>query len=187
MPERPDFSLKGFLRGDSDEIMKVYKWSRGEMIKRCMRYSADMDLSKDLLHNIFEDILSKGMGKDVKIDSPKQLMAYLLTWMRNETLNHIARENKHEQFHRALGYLMRDSRQDLAPQVENELFKQELWKVLEQIVDTLPRQCGIVYKMVKFKGMDRQAVAATLHITLSSVNNHMSKAHRLIAEKAKDY
>jgi RNA polymerase sigma-70 factor (ECF subfamily) len=127
------------------------------------------------------------MRKDITIESHKKLLAYLLTWMRNDTLNHIARQNGLEEFHRALSYIMRQSGQDIAPQIENEMFKRELWHVLEKIVNTLPPQCSLVYKMVKFDGMDRSEVAEQLNITLSTVNNHMHKAHRLISERAKDY
>lgn len=66
-----------------------------------------------------------------------------------------------------------DSSEDL---VESLLLEKEHRVVIENVINRLPAQQKIIYKLAKQDGVSREEIARRLHISPNSVRNHLAAA-----------
>ena len=59
--------------------------------------------------------------------------------------------------------------------------------MINKAIDSLPEQCGNVFKLSRFENMKYNEIAEHLGISIKTVENHMGKALRLLREQLKDY
>jgi len=63
---------------------------------------------------------------------------------------------------------------------EEDLDFKESKEVLQTAVNTLPPQCRQVYTLSKLEGKRHQEISQQLGISISTVNNHMVKANKVV-------
>jgi len=64
-----------------------------------------------------------------------------------------------------------------------ELETQELQKVITLTIAQLPEKCRIVFSLSRFEDMTYQDIADHLQISIKTVENHISKALKILREK----
>ena len=57
--------------------------------------------------------------------------------------------------------------------IEDVLFAKEDREMLESVINQLPPQQRIVYKLSRQQGLSRQQIASQLHISPHTVKNHL--------------
>lgn len=65
---------------------------------------------------------------------------------------------------------------------ESDLIFDELEQYYNAVVEQLPNQCRIIYKLHKIDGLKYKEIAEALGITSKTVENHMGRALKLIRE-----
>ncbi len=66
---------------------------------------------------------------------------------------------------------------------EELLDLKELDHLLRQSIDQLPEQCGKVFCMSRFDHMSNKEIADRLNLSVRTVENHISRAIRLLRPK----
>ena len=68
-----------------------------------------------------------------------------------------------------------------------ELEYKELTNKLDEIIKTLPQRQKEVYLLHKVEGLKYNEIAERLHISVNTIENHMSRALKTIREKLGNY
>jgi RNA polymerase sigma-70 factor (ECF subfamily) len=68
---------------------------------------------------------------------------------------------------------------------EDELSREDQFRLLDKAISILPPQQALVYKLSKEEGLSREEVAAKMGISSNTVKNHLADAMRAIKNTAK--
>jgi RNA polymerase sigma-70 factor (ECF subfamily) len=71
-------------------------------------------------------------------------------------------------------------------QDEDELAQKEIYfENLRDSIASLPEKCRVVFSLSRYDKMTYSEIAAQLNISIKTVENHISKALRILKENAK--
>jgi RNA polymerase sigma-70 factor (ECF subfamily) len=63
----------------------------------------------------------------------------------------------------------------------------ELSVKIHEAIDSLPEQCGLIFRLNRFENKKYSEIASELGISVKTVENHMGKALKIMRERLKDY
>jgi RNA polymerase sigma-70 factor (ECF subfamily) len=135
----------------------------------------DSDEAEEIVQNVFFKIWKK---KDMlQIGS---ITAYLYKAVYYESLNTL-KHAKVSAIHRAhLARTHTNIATDTAAQ-------KELQQKIDIALSQLPEQCRTVFQLSRFESLRYKDIAGRLGISVKTVENHMSKALRLLRQKLAEY
>lgn len=138
--------------------------------------------------SLFRFLMSKGIAKETaedlvqkafiyiwehrqKIDPQKSLRAYLFRMGYTRMLNHI-RDNKKFDTAKELSALKSGKNPD------DEVRRKELQESINKAIDAMPKKRGLVFKMCFIQDFTYRETAATLDVSIKTVENHMGLAFK---------
>ncbi|MEQ9286373.1 MAG: RNA polymerase sigma-70 factor [Cyclobacteriaceae bacterium] len=132
-----------------------------------------------------EDVLSElffNLWKNTDIDQVEDIQSYLYVSTKNSCLRYLKKNRKLQ-----ILSIERNDEPELAeiPDMETpekELLYKELKDDIDTVINLLPTQCRLVFKLVKEDGLKHDQVAKALDISSNTVKNHIVKALRKIRE-----
>lgn len=131
-------------------------------------YLSDDSLAEDIVQNTFIKVWEQ---KHELIGS-EQLKYYMVTAVRNNCISEIRKNKK-------ISYTEESSYDTPEPFFSNLLAKEELTEQQARIsnaLDLLPPKCREVFLLIKLHGMSYKQAAATMDISVKTVENQMGKA-----------
>jgi len=63
----------------------------------------------------------------------------------------------------------------------------ELNERIQQAMESMPEQCGRIFKMSRFEQLRYQEIADQLGLSVKTIENQMGKALKIVREELKDY
>lgn len=139
----------------------------------------DMDEAEEVVQNVFFNIWNKRESLQVTTS----IKAYLYRAVHNDCLNKI----KHGKVRTMYAQDYKSSQGDSVVDSGKALEGKELNALIHKAIDSLPEQCGTVFKLSRFENLKYSEIAEQLEISVKTVENHMGKALKLMREKLKDY
>lgn len=131
----------------------------------------DLELSRDVAQDIFLSI-----WKDRKeLKRVESISAYLYQMARYKVYDYFDHLFVTEQY--AQMYLERAS--DIESD-EEQLFARELQAMIQSVVQKMPHQRQLVYRMSREEGLSNDEIAIRLHISKRTVENHLTAALALL-------
>ncbi|MEO6317074.1 MAG: sigma-70 family RNA polymerase sigma factor [Chitinophagaceae bacterium] len=148
-------------------------------------YSAAFKMTRSayLAEEIVQEVFILLWTKRTQVAAAEKPSAYLLTILYNSIYSHfkkIAAEKNMK-----LAFLQNSSGQEAQP-MEYILQEKENQQLLKDIIEQLPPQQQLVYKLSKQDGLSRIEIAGQLHISPNSVRNHLQEAVKSIRHYFKD-
>jgi RNA polymerase sigma-70 factor (family 1) len=148
-------------------------------------YSAAFKMTRSayLAEEIVQEVFILLWTKRVQVAAAEKPAAYLLTILYNCIYGHfkkIAAEKNMKQL------LLQNSNGLEEQSLESILQAKENQQLLNEIIEQLPPQQQLVYKLSKQEGMSRIDIAGQLHISPNSVRNHLHDAVKSIRHYFKD-
>lgn len=134
----------------------------------------DTEASEDIVQEVISDVWLK---KD-QLTINQNVFPYLKRACRNRALNYI-RDNKKWENENEEMFLVLDNNINK----DEELETIELQKMITLTIAQLPEKCRIVFSLSRFEDMSYQDIADHLHISIKTVENHISKALKILREK----
>lgn len=138
-----------------------------------------MDEAEEIVQQVFYSLWTKRES----IDITSTLKSYLYKAVHNSSLNKI-KQGKVRQMYAEHQKATAITETHSSSQI---LQGKELEALINNAIDELPEQCGIVFRMSRFGNMKYAEIADELNISVKTVENHMGKALKLMREKLKDY
>ncbi len=141
-----------------------------------------------------EDIASDSLIKlweRMKQEEISYIQPLLLTILKNKSLDYL----KHEEVKRnAFEALVDWHKQELDIRIStleacdpNEIFSDEVMRILQETLATLPEQTRRVFEMSRFNNLTGKEIAEVLGISPKGVEYHISKALKELRMAFKDY
>jgi RNA polymerase sigma-70 factor, ECF subfamily len=130
--------------------------------------------SEDIVQEVISDLWVK---KD-QININQAIFPYLKRACRNRALNYIRDTKKWKNESEEIFLVI-----DNSINKDVELETNELQKMITSTISQLPEKCRIVFSLSRFEEMSYQEIADHLDISVKTVENHISKALKILREK----
>ena len=154
------------------DIDKIFKCYYLPLCLYALHYVHNTDISEDIVQDSFFSLWER--INSVEIENVK---AYLYKTVRNRSLDYLKENSIYET--NLSPFDLEDILTDEEAE-ERSLAEARMWT----IIDTLSERCREVFLLNKRDGMKYKEIADRLHISVNTVDNHISKALRLIREGA---
>ncbi len=140
-----------------------------------MKYVADLDEAKGLVHEVFIAMWEKleTLPEDTNFRS------YLYTAVRNRSLNYL-RDMKRQ-------VMIDHVPEDLLSVENDDLVAKELELEIEMAIQSLPEKCRMVFELNRMEGLKYSQIAEKMAISVKTVEAHMSKALSILRERLGEF
>ncbi len=129
--------------------------------------------SREQAEEVSHDVMITLWRNRKSLVTIQNIRVYALVIARNQSINVLNKERKHQRI--SIDDVDVDiAISDLNP--EQSLINGELKEKLKLAIDSLPRQCKMVFKLIKEDGSSYKEVAAILNISIKTVDAHLVNA-----------
>lgn len=159
-------------------------------------YKKSFFFAKSYVHDDLaaEDIASESLirlWEKLKAEEIDYIEPLLLTILKNKALDYL----KHEEVKRTAFESMTDWHyQELSIRISaleacdpNEIFSEELKRILHETLNLLPEQTRRIFLLSRFENKSNKEIAEQLEISVKGVEYHISKALKMLRVTLKDY
>jgi RNA polymerase sigma-70 factor (family 1) len=171
--------LLAIAGGDENAFGNLFQAWKDKLYFYLLRISQSAEIAEDQV----QDIFIKVWINRHKLNGIDDFGGWLFSIARNHAISGMRRMALETT-------IMREIKQHTAeagrPVDEALLFKQVREK-LKEIIDALPPQQRLVYQMGREQGMKQEEIARQLHISTSTVQNHMTLALKTIRTRLLEY
>lgn len=151
-----------------DEIFKLYY---RPLCMYIIHYVNNIDTAEDIAQDSFTAYLEK-LNKGDKIENVK---AYLYATARNKSIDYLKEQTSFISL--SVPANLEETLTDDEAE-ECSCIEARMWTA----IDALPERCREVFLLHKRDGMKYKDIAERFHISVNTVDNHISKALRLVRE-----
>lgn len=150
----------------------LFKANYSALCLTAVRIVRDKDLAEDVVQEVFLQIWNKRETLQV----PSSLKAYLHKAVINHSLNYHAKQKsvlKREEFYH------NETASDINT-TEQKIFSEETQNRIDQVIDSIPEGCRRVFILRRHENLSYKQIAETLDISVKTVENHITKALRIL-------
>jgi RNA polymerase sigma-70 factor (family 1) len=166
------FLLQQLKHGSEPAFNTLYRLHSRMLLGNIRNLVKDQEVAKELL----QDLYLKVWENRETIETDKSFKSFLFTIGRNMVYDYLRRVSLDK---KAKLKLMAGALEFYSHSEEDLDFK-ESKEVLQTAVNTLPPQCRQVYTLSKLEGKSHQEISQQLGISISTVNNQMVKANKVV-------
>jgi len=165
-----------FRKGNKEALETIYEDNYSSLYHYGMKFSIDNDLIKDLIHELFIELINSGS----KLSNTDNIRFYLLKALRNKLLKQLSENSKFtNKFEETAGFNLIDS-------IESQLIKKEVEEQLKnQIITAINKlsikQQEIIYLRF-YNDISYQEIAALFDVNIQTVRNLMNRAINSLKE-----
>ena len=176
--------VKKLISGDEPSFEKVYRYFYPRLKYFAKQYVFDDETSRNIVQDVFTDLWDK--RKTLQEDS--NLNAWLFTVTKNKSLkniSHLKSKKNYDSYLRArqlnVNYIA------LSDFDTSNFVFEELQNQISAALDKLSPACRKVFEMSRFEDRKNREIAEELHLSIKTVEGHISKALRSLKTDLKDY
>ncbi|WP_454879556.1 RNA polymerase sigma factor [Sphingobacterium detergens] len=157
---------------DHDTFNLVYTTYQGALYKKFMFLLNFQETAEDILQDVF---LKTWQLRDT-IKTEKSLKSYLFQIGRNLIMDHYRRQKREQGFTLTYRNFI-----NVVDQIDEEcIFHEDKFSKLEGIINKLPPRRKQVFELCKFERRSYEEVSELLHISPSTISDHIVKAIQFI-------
>jgi len=168
-------TIEKLKRGDTgafNEIFRLYS-------RRTLNLARKYLLCREDAEEIMQDVFVKLWNTRKTIDPSKNFDNLIFTIAKNAILDRIKRYST-EQKHLELYFRETNPENN---ETENDILRNDLAKMLEDALTSLPPKRRNIFEMNRLQGMTYREIAKKLNLSSTMVEKQMSKALKAIKEK----
>ncbi|RZJ90297.1 MAG: RNA polymerase sigma-70 factor [Chryseobacterium sp.] len=158
-----------------DELFMLY---HHKLLSLARQYLKTLEGAEEITSELFVNLWLKRQNLS-QVMSPE---VYLFISIKNASLNLIRSEKKRNSI-----FSPRLSAEEPLIQEISGTADQELYKLLDEAVAGLPEQRRIIFMLIKEDGLKSKAVAEIMGISVRTVENHLYKAVKSLADTLSVY
>jgi RNA polymerase sigma-70 factor (ECF subfamily) len=161
-------------KGDEAAFGEIFERYRSRLYRFTLRFCKSPDISEEITHDVFLKIwtMQEGLGQ---VDN---IATYLFTIARNKSLDHLRKVAREERLITELFQTMKDGHNDTQLILEAN----ESSRLVQEAVDQLSPQKKLIYQLSRQEGLNHEQIAEQLHISKSTVNNHLVESLKQIRQ-----
>jgi RNA polymerase sigma-70 factor, ECF subfamily len=165
------------VTGDLNTFEMVFRDYYKPLVRYGNTFLKDSDDAEDIVQQVFVSLWEK---RD-QLDIQTSIRAVLYKSVQNACLNKI----KHLKVRTIYADEMKATAvyEDSSDSVQAA----ELNERIQQAMESMPEQCGRIFKMSRFEQLRYQEIADQLGLSVKTIENQMGKALKIVREELKDY
>ncbi|QIL37902.1 RNA polymerase sigma-70 factor [Pedobacter sp. HDW13] len=165
--------------GNDDVFELFYNKHVIKLLNIARLKTGNMAVAQELVQDTFLSLHKKKL----EIQQQTNLIAYLYIALKKNILNYYRKESVHKKYET---YIQSHS-SELDNSTEWSINTKELELQIIEEIEKLPPQCSKVFKLSRIDGMSDKEIAATLNISVNTVEQHKRKALRILRTAFKEY
>jgi RNA polymerase sigma-70 factor, ECF subfamily len=139
---------------------------------------------KDQAEEIVQDLFYHFWKNRDKISIESSLKSYLFQSIRNKVLKHVRHENVKQKY---AEHFLEQSAGEQANISMSAYELKELETMVNKVLDRLPGNCSLIFRMNRFEGLKYREIADKLNISVKTVESNMSRALNEFRNELKAY
>lgn len=139
--------------------------------------------SEDLACEVLQDVFVKVWNNRKNIDPAQSFRSYLFRIAENCVHDFFRKAARDKKLQEAL---IRNTCKDYNP-VEDTVYMKERNRLLREAIEALPPKRRQIFQSVKIEGRSYEEVSHMLHVSVSTINDHIVKATKSIREDLERY
>jgi RNA polymerase sigma-70 factor (family 1) len=151
--------------------------------KKLYKFGYSILKSKEESENLIQDVFLHLWENRHNVEKNASIQSYVFTIAYNSAISILRKKAKDFQFVEYLKSLQENTEEP----VNVELEYNELTVKLDEIIKALPQRQKEVYILHKVEGLKYNIIAEQLHISVNTIENHMSRALKTIRGKLGNY
>lgn len=159
-----------------EEVYKAY-------FERLFGYALVVTKSESLAKDVVSEVFFNLWNARTDLTSIRELKSYLFTSVKNQAVRALSKDPA--AFHSQNYEQVTSSIDKVNP--EELMMGKELDEFISQVIDQLPPQCALVFRMVKEDNRKYTEVAEELGISTDTVKYHMKTALKKIRQELEDH
>jgi len=165
--------LQQVIQGDEKAFGQLFQFYKDKLYSFIYNLSGSSVTAEDVLQEVFLKI----WRDRANLTGIENFNAYLFRMAQNHAINVFRRQSRE-------ALVLTELRRFAPEGVQgDEVFSaKEVQAVLQKAVNNLPAQQRRVYELGREQGLTYEQIAATLHISVATVRNHMVSALKAIRE-----
>lgn len=143
---------------------------------------------------VAEDIASEALIKLwqwLQENTVETVGPILLSILRNKTLDYLRHESVKLQAMNRISEMQSEELSLRLSSLEecnpNEIFSKEITDIVENTLQSLPRQTANIFRLSRFKNKSNREIATELNISVKDVEYHITKSLKVFRVALKDY
>lgn len=163
-------SLLTRLKHNDDRAFEIiYNELGNGIFHYCNSRINDLFISEEIVQEVFLSLWNKRSSLEITTS----LKSYLFTAAKYQILNHIRSEKVRKEYATNLAnYLLINYENP----TEDLIAVNDLKALIDEIVESLPKKCQLVFKMSRFENLSIQEISKEMNISTRTVENHLTKA-----------
>jgi RNA polymerase sigma-70 factor (ECF subfamily) len=151
--------------------------------KKVYKFGYSILKSTEESENLMQDVFLNLWENRHKVEKDSSIKSYVFTITYNSAISIIRKKTRESEFVEYLKSLQEINEEPANVKLEYD----ELAKKLDDIIQKLPPRQKEVYILHRVEGLKYSEIAERLHISVNTLENHMSRELKTIREKLGNY
>jgi RNA polymerase sigma-70 factor (ECF subfamily) len=147
------------------------------------RYAYTLIKANDTAEEIVNDVFLKIWKNKEVLQINTCIQGYLIRATRNLAIDHLRKAQR--QRGRAEEIIGDFEAQGYASPIER-LIGQETQAIIEATIEAMPKQCKLVFRMSRDKGMTYPEIAQDLNLHIKTIETHMSRSLKILRQALRE-
>ena len=166
--------LESLKKGDENAFEQLYVKHYENLCAYALNYASDKSLIQDVVQDCFLTLWKK--RKSLVVNT--SLKSYLYRMVYNKLMDSYRKKAKKDKM--LLSYYNIAINQVVEKMDEDEHYKSERLKLLNDCINNLPKRCKEVFIAKKIKGLKHQSISEQLNISIKTIEGHVTRALSLL-------
>lgn len=171
--------LKQLKTGNKNAINELY----GQYSSRLYRFAIGYLKSEEDARDVIQEVFIRLWSNREKLKEETNLEAFLFAVAKNTVISVFRKKISEKEYLEQLRFRVVKNSSDTEKQVDYALLNEKV----QQLIHSLPEQRRRIYLLSKEKDYSNKSIAEELHISLKTVEDHLTKARKYLKEHLKGY
>lgn len=180
-------SLMGEQQTDTRLFSTLFEQYKEPFILFVNSYIRDRAVAED----IYVEAMMQYWEKRHELSADTNILAYILTSIKNKSLNHLRHLNVRTE---AEEHLFNHNARELNFRIStlescdpSELFTVEMREIIRKTLDELPEQTRTIFYKSRYENKTNREISEELNINIKTVEYHIAKSLKIFRSRLKDY
>lgn len=161
-------AIQQLIAGDESAFTAVYELYSEKVYRLAFRFLKDKEQSEEIVQETF---INLWLSRE-KLSADGNMWLYLYVISKRLSLNALRQVGKSSSLIEKLLHQI----SELQNTTEEEVLAHDLEHYAEKVIEKLPRQQQLVFKLSRIEGLSHKEIAEQLQISPNTVKNHMVEA-----------
>ncbi len=171
--------------GDKAVYEQLFLKNYKNLVLYAKKFVMDTEIARDQVQDVFIYLWDK--RQNLKIE--KSISSYLFRAVHNACINYLKRASTKENYINE--FLININEDAYTSSFSGEAYEllvhRDLSERIESVIETLPEQCGNIFKMSRFRGLKNKEIAEIYAISPRTVEAQIYRALKILKENLKPH